>query len=273
MTSTLPWEHLYPVFLALFARIAAFLQTAPLTGERQIPPKVRVGVAALVAIAVVGLHPAVSMESLFYVLPGEVLLGLVAGFTARVVIAGVETGGELLGLQMGLGFASTFDPTLGDTALPMRRLAVLLVDHGGPDEWCESAELTRRTLEIEPAHAAFARLWIEKSDVADRIQVIEGDARASLPGFADESVDACFIDADKDGYPFYLDQCMRILRPGGLVMVDNAFSFGRLLTPDADRSILAFNDAVAARRDLQAVIVPLGDGCWVGAKLAGAAAR
>ena len=66
------------------------------------------------------------MESLFYVLPGEILLGLVAGFTARVVIAGVETGGELIGLQMGLGFASTFDPTLGDTALPMRRLVFVL---------------------------------------------------------------------------------------------------------------------------------------------------
>jgi len=164
MTETLPWEHLYPVFLALFARIAAFLQTAPLTGERQVPPKVRVGVAALVAIAFVGLHPAVSMESLFYVLPGEVLLGLVAGFTARVVIAGVETGGELIGLQMGLGFASTFDPTLGDTALPMRRLAFLLaamafVTAGGIEAPAHLAALpTVEVLTLVDAfHSLFAR--------------------------------------------------------------------------------------------------------------------
>jgi predicted O-methyltransferase YrrM len=124
-----------------------------------------------------------------------------------------------------------------------------------------------RTIEIEPRHAAFAREWIARSDVAGRIEVLEGDARAVLPRLADGSADACFIDADKEGYGGYLDHCVRIVRRGGLVMADNAFAFGRLFERDsAEDSVLAiraFNDRFARREELHGIIVPLGDGCWV----------
>jgi len=128
-----------------------------------------------------------------------------------------------------------------------------------------------RTLEIEDAHADFAEEWIAGSDVAGKVQVIRGPAGENLPAFAAESADACFIDADKEGYGEYLDQCMRILRPGGLVMADNAFAFGELFSGNDSASVAAiraFNAALAQRTDLQAIIVPLGDGCWVGSKLA-----
>lgn len=129
-----------------------------------------------------------------------------------------------------------------------------------------------RTIEVEPRHARFAREWIGRSDVAERIEVVEGDARSVLPAFADASADACFVDADKEGYPVYVDECLRILRPRGLLMVDNAFGFGRIVEPgrpdSAVAAIAACNDALAARDDLEALIVPLGDGCWVGVKLA-----
>ncbi|MEZ5966640.1 MAG: O-methyltransferase [Planctomycetota bacterium] len=128
-----------------------------------------------------------------------------------------------------------------------------------------------RTIEREAKHAAFARQWIAKSDVAGRVEVLEGDAREVLGRLDEASADACFIDADKENYPHYLEHAMRVLRPRGLLLVDNAFAFGELFDPSAtDPSVHAvrhFNDLLAARADLHAVIVPLGDGCWVGAKL------
>ena len=127
-----------------------------------------------------------------------------------------------------------------------------------------------RSLELEPVHAAFAREWVAKSDVAGRVEVLEGDARQTLAELPDDSADACFIDADKEGYATYLEHAVRIVRRGGLIMVDNAFAFGRLFDPDAEDevgAIIAFNEHMAARTDLQSIIVPLGDGCWVGVRL------
>ena len=127
-----------------------------------------------------------------------------------------------------------------------------------------------KTLERDRKHATFARQWIAKSDVAQHIEVLEGDARATLRALPSASADACFIDADKTSYPIYLDECVRILRPRGVLMVDNAFAFGELLAAQPSDpevpAIREFNDRMAARRDLHAIIVPIGDGCWMGVK-------
>jgi predicted O-methyltransferase YrrM len=123
------------------------------------------------------------------------------------------------------------------------------------------------TIEIDPKHADFAERWIAKSDVAGRVRVHRGAGKDVLPGFATESADAAFLDADKTGYRLYLDECVRILRPGGLLMVDNAFAFGRLFeagTDDPDvAAIRDFNDHLAGHADFEKLIVPLGDGLWV----------
>ena len=130
-----------------------------------------------------------------------------------------------------------------------------------------------RTIEISAKHADFAERWIARSDVADRVEVHSGRAVDVLPRFEAESADACFLDADKASYPAYLRESMRILRPGGLVMVDNAFAFGQLLDEHpTDRevgAVRAFNDHVPTVPGLRAVIVPIGDGLWVGVKTGG----
>lgn len=127
-----------------------------------------------------------------------------------------------------------------------------------------------RTLEVEPAHAAFAREWVAKSDVSSRVQVLEGAAAQILPTMATGSVDAIFLDADKPSYPTYLEEAMRLLPPGGLFMADNAFAFGQVLDaaptdPEAP-AMAAFNEVLAADPRLEGAIVPLGDGLWVGVK-------
>ncbi len=128
-----------------------------------------------------------------------------------------------------------------------------------------------KTIEIDPRHAAFARRWIARSDVADRVELHEGPGASVLKRFKDDSADAAFLDADKSSYALYLEECIRILRPGGLLLADNAFAFGQLFDErPADReapAIKKFNEIMAREARLQSVIVPLGDGCWVGVKL------
>ena len=53
-----------------------------------------------------------------------------------------------------------------------------------------------RTIEIDERHADFAKAWAAKSDVADRVVVYHGAGRDVLPGFAADSADAAFLDAD-----------------------------------------------------------------------------
>jgi len=127
-----------------------------------------------------------------------------------------------------------------------------------------------RTIELEKKHADFAERWVAKSDVAGRVEVHRGAGMEVLPGFAADSADAAFLDADKGSYPKYLTECLRIVRRGGLIMVDNAFAFGELFNEaPGDREVgamRAFNDHMAKVESLQSVIVPLGDGLWVGVR-------
>ncbi len=126
------------------------------------------------------------------------------------------------------------------------------------------------TIEIDRKHAEFARSWIARSDVARRINVIQGPGRDVLPTLESDSTDAVFLDADKAAYAVYLEECLRILRPGGLVLVDNAFAFGQLFDEaPSDReapAIKEFNEIMARDSRMQSVIVPLGDGVWIGVK-------
>jgi predicted O-methyltransferase YrrM len=125
-----------------------------------------------------------------------------------------------------------------------------------------------RTVELSEAHAAFAEQWIARSDVAGRVEVLRGRGADVLPRLDDRSADAAFLDADKSSYPIYLHECLRIVRPGGLVLVDNAFAFGQLFEHDPSdpevEAVRAFNDFAARQPGYDGVIVPIGDGLWVG---------
>src|SRR5262245_56632773 len=106
------------------------------------------------------------------------------------------------------------------------------------------------TVEIEPAHVSFARDWIGRSDVADRVEVREGAGARVLEELPDDPpFDAAFLDADKSGYAGYLRSALRLVRRGGLILMDNAFAFGEIFdesSRDEDvRAVRAFNDQMA----------------------------
>ena len=101
-----------------FVRVLALFSALPVLGQRMVPARVRVALAALIVIASQASLPPMPQLALdsplaFLLIAQNVLIGLALGFAVRIVFAGVELAGEMIGLQMGLGFASFFDPASG----------------------------------------------------------------------------------------------------------------------------------------------------------------
>ena len=98
-----------------FLRMLALLSAMPVLGTRTVPVRVRVALAAFVALAAQPALPPMPVLALdtplaFALVLQQVLVGLAIGFAARVVFAAIEYAGEFVGLQMGLNFAGFFDP-------------------------------------------------------------------------------------------------------------------------------------------------------------------
>jgi caffeoyl-CoA O-methyltransferase len=122
------------------------------------------------------------------------------------------------------------------------------------------------TIEVLPAHAEIARGNIEAAGLADRVDVLVGEAASVLPTLEQHGpFDAVFIDADKESYAGYGRWAARHLRKGGLLIGDNAFLFGNLLddTPAAV-AMRQFHEEAAAAFD--SVCIPTPDGLLVGSK-------
>lgn len=123
------------------------------------------------------------------------------------------------------------------------------------------------SLEIDARRAAIARASVELAGLADRVEVTVGDAMDSLARLKpDGSFDAVFLDADKDRYAAYLEEGARLLRPGGVLLADNALWKGRVVAPEEDPTatlIHAFNERLAADSRFTATILPVGDGLAV----------
>lgn len=89
------------------------------------------------------------------------------------------------------------------------------------------------TIERDPERADLAREAIRRAGEEDRVRVVTGDARAVLEEMASararEPLDLVFVDADKKAYPEYMEKACALLRPGGLLVADNAFWKGRVL--------------------------------------------
>lgn len=125
------------------------------------------------------------------------------------------------------------------------------------------------TIERDPRHAALARQAYQEAGVANRVELIEGDARAVLrtltPGF-----DAVFVDADKAPLVDYFQESLRLLRPGGLLLCDNAFFHGAVIdptdtSPDA-AGVRAYNRLAATDPRVVSTVVPIRDGLVISVK-------
>lgn len=138
-------------------------------------------------------------------------------------------------------------------------LSALCIAEGLPDD----GRLT--CFDVSSEWTDMGRPFWEEAGVADRIEVVIGPAAERLAARSfDPPIDLAFIDADKTGYPAYLDLVLERMRPGGLVVVDNTLFGGAVLDPAAsDESVVAiraFNDAVVADDRVDVVLLNVGDG-------------
>ncbi len=124
------------------------------------------------------------------------------------------------------------------------------------------------TLELDPTHAEFAARYFVRAGIAERVEIRTGRALDLLPALDGERFDAIFLDADKEPLPTYLEWGLRLVRPGGLIIADNALWGGRVLDEksddDATRAVREFNRRFATDPRLLGIVVPTHDGVAIG---------
>jgi caffeoyl-CoA O-methyltransferase len=128
--------------------------------------------------------------------------------------------------------------------------------------------------DVSEEYTAVARRYWAEAGVAERIELRLAPALETLDALlaagAAGSYDFAFIDADKEAYAGYYERVLQLLRPGGLVAVDNTLWDGTVADPDdqsADTlAIRAFNESLHRDDRVDLSLVPIGDGLTLARK-------
>jgi caffeoyl-CoA O-methyltransferase len=118
------------------------------------------------------------------------------------------------------------------------------------------------SLELDERYARVARENVREAGLGERVEVRVGDAKELLARMVEEGegpFDLAFIDADKEGYPEYLEWALRLSRPGSLILVDNVIRGGSVLDPadELARATRDLNERIARDPRLSALVLPL----------------
>ena len=131
------------------------------------------------------------------------------------------------------------------------------------------------TLEVDPDRAAQARASFERAGVAERVELVEGDALATIPGLGGP-FDLLFVDAAKGEYARYIELAQPMLSDRALMVVDNLLMSGEVALPenaatrwraDSLAAARALNRELLASDRCLACLLPVGDGIGVAARM------
>ena len=127
--------------------------------------------------------------------------------------------------------------------------------------------------DVSDEYTRVGRPFWRDAGVADRIELVLGPARDTLQQRITRgeqgSFDFAFIDADKTGYDTYFEQCLTLLRDGGVIAIDNVLWSGavaRVSTDDDTRALQALNDKLRNDRRVDIAMLPIGDGLTLARK-------
>ena len=122
------------------------------------------------------------------------------------------------------------------------------------------------TIERDTERVKEARKNIKKAEVEEKINIYEGDAVEILPTLNDE-YDVVFIDATKGKYPFFLNQALRMIKPGGVIFADNILYKGYVMSDynkhkqrTAVRNLREYIAEITNNEKLETEILEVGDG-------------
>ncbi|MEO5843311.1 MAG: class I SAM-dependent methyltransferase, partial [Caldimonas sp.] len=136
------------------------------------------------------------------------------------------------------------------------------------------ADGTLLACDISDEYTRIGRSYWQQAGVADKIDLQLGPALATLDArlAAGEAgrYDFAFIDADKTGYDAYYERCLQLLRPGGMIAIDNTLWGGKVARPaggDADTAALqALNAKLHGDERIDLSLLPIGDGLTLARK-------
>ena len=126
------------------------------------------------------------------------------------------------------------------------------------------------TLDRDPEAVAIAKKYFARVPYGDKIKTVMGDARETVKDI-EGPIDMAFIDADKEAYDLYYEATLNILRPGGIIVLDNMLWYGKVLDPPAgDRdanAIVAMNKKINGDERVENVLLTVRDGIQLVRKL------
>ncbi len=121
--------------------------------------------------------------------------------------------------------------------------------------------------DVSEEYTSVARDYWQRAGVAHKIELVLAPAAQTLAARIDAgesgTYDFAFIDADKTGYDGYYEQCLQLLRPGGLIAIDNVLWQGAVARPadsDDTRALQALNDKLHRDARIDLALVPIADG-------------
>src|SRR6202000_762472 len=119
-------------FMLVFARVGAMVMLLPGLGESNIPVRIKLAIALLLALIILPLHRADypvnldALPALLVMMMYEILIGIVLGATARVTLAALQVAGAVIAQQLGLGFVTSVDPTQGQQGVLVGNFLTML---------------------------------------------------------------------------------------------------------------------------------------------------
>ncbi len=128
--------------------------------------------------------------------------------------------------------------------------------------------------DVSEEYTAIARSYWKKADVTHKIDLRIAPALDTLNGLIASketgTFDFAFIDADKSNYDNYYERALQLIRPGGLIAIDNTLWYGRVADPEVQdnrtQHIRALNKKVRSDQRVNMSLVPIGDGLLLAVK-------